>query len=108
MNTRMEDSVRLLSTLIVAFNYNRETKHILSMLVELKGRLNRTYPCNSWSDDCDLVYSALVLRFGDYGTSPRSGWFEEDISVTLICEIDKLIVEFNRRYELEKEEEGEE
>ena len=107
MNIRMEDSVRLLSTLIVAFDYNRETEHILSMLEELKGRLNRTFPCNSWSDDCDLVYSVLVLRFGEYGTSPRSGWFDEEIKDILTHEIDKLIVDFNRQYELEKEEEDE-
>jgi len=108
MNDKMYEGVRLLDTLINAFNYNRTAKCMLSILVELKGRLNGTFPCNFWSDDCNIIYSSLVLRCGEYGTSPKKGWFEEEIFAILMCEIDTLIVEFNRRYELEKEEEGEE
>ena len=105
--TEMTDEEALLDTLLTSFWYNRTTKYMLSVALELKGRLEGTLHCNYWHDDADIIYGALVLHFGDYGTSPRSGWLNDNSKKILIAEIDKLIAEYKREYELEKEEEDE-
>lgn len=101
------DEETLLNTLLTSYWYNRSEKHMVSIALELKGRIEGTFPCYLWSDDVDIIYGTLVLRFGDYGTSPRSGWIKDESKKILNSEIDKYIVEFKREYELEKEEEDE-
>ena len=35
-----------------------------------------------FSEYGNLIYGALIMAFGDYGTSPRTGWFDHsDIAV---------------------------
>lgn len=84
MTSEKEVIEALFQSLISSYNYNRTDRHIMSMLIELRGRLNDTIPPYMWSDDCDILYGVLVLNFGDYGTSPRSGWFDEKLKSHLI------------------------
>ena len=106
--TEMTDEEALLDTLLTSYWYNRSEKHMVGLALEIKGRLEGTFPCNYWSGDGNIIYGALVLHFGDYGTSPRSGWLKDESKSILIREIDKLIEEYKREYEIAKEEEGEE
>lgn len=32
-----------------------------------------------FSDYGNLIYGALIMAFGDYGTSPRTGWFDQPV-----------------------------
>lgn len=45
--------------------------------------------------DCDhylrVLWSVLVMEYGDYGTSPRFGWLESENVKELLDEIDKWI-----------------
>lgn len=82
--TEMSDVEALLDTLLSSFGYNRARKYMLSILLELKGRLEGTFPCYMWSDDCNIIYGALVIHFGEYGTSPRSGWFDNETKAELL------------------------
>ena len=38
----------------------------------------------------EIFWMMLVLQFGDYGTSPRTGWLEMDNKTKIICFIDKI------------------
>ena len=55
-----------------AFWYNRSDKEMKSLCEEIKSRLAK-YNCNHTSDG-DVLYSIIITEFGEYGTSPRSGW----------------------------------
>lgn len=72
----MKSSVRLLSSMIGSYLYNRSEDQVIALCEELIKRL-KNHPVD-WSDDCNLIYSALVIAYGDYGTSPRSGWFRSE------------------------------
>ena len=65
--------------------YNRETEYIVKLLEEVIERLKE--PCKrstQWTDGGDILYGTLVIMYGDYGTSPRSGWIDEDIKKDII------------------------
>lgn len=70
------DSNEMLKSILDAFSYNRSAEHMMQLLNELHLRIYGRY--TNWSEDGDIIYSMMVICFGDYGTSPRSGWFEED------------------------------
>lgn len=65
------------STVRAIFNsyaYNREFSYMIELCEEVNKRV-----CNYRyvpSDDGDIIYGFLVIMYGDYGTSPRSGWFD--------------------------------
>lgn len=84
----MESSVRLLSSMIGSYLYNRTEEQVIGLCEELIKRL-KNYQVE-WTDDGDIVYSALVIAFGDYGTSPRSGWFGSDNYVNVQLWVDYL------------------
>lgn len=65
-----------------AFNYNRSTVWMKFLVKELLERIDNTPVRYSKdgrervnrSEDGDVIYGFLVLCYGEYGTSPRSGW----------------------------------
>lgn len=40
----------------------------------------------------EIFWMILVLQFGDYGTSPRSGWLETDNKDEIISFIDSITI----------------
>ena len=61
-----------ITAIITAIWYNRENEYMKEVCKELKNRiLNRG--CEH-TDDGDIIYNTIILLFGEYGTSPRSGW----------------------------------
>lgn len=72
----MKDSAELLHDLLEAFGYNRSAEHMMQLISELHVRISGHYV--NWSDDGDIIYSMMVICFGDCGTSPRSGWFDSE------------------------------
>ena len=98
----------VLEGVISAFSYNRDKHHLIEVLKQVKNRLQNG-PYELPISDADLMMSILVSIYGDYGTSPRYGWFyikqlpEEFIKI-IDNEITELI-EFIELYEEEEEEE---
>ena len=76
----LQEEKNLLTSLITALNYQRYNSDIIALLEEIIGRLENTFDCTKWTDEGNLIYGALIVNYGDYGTSPRSGWFYGDYS----------------------------
>lgn len=88
-------------SLLSSFGYNRTDEWMIELCEEVKKRINREKV--KWSDDGDIIYGAIVEMYGNCGTSPRSGWIEEEeIIPDLIQVLDEEIQ--SSRWALEAEE----
>ena len=71
-------AVNILDGLIGSLSYNRDEEHLFKLYEELVKRFKK-YDVE-FTDDGNTVYGTMVMIYGDYGTSPRTGWFyDEDI-----------------------------
>lgn len=80
---------QVLSSVITAFSYNRDDQELLAALEQVKRRING----GEWEqpiDEADIIASVLYDLYGDYGTSPRYGWFYNSL---LIDEFNKILDE---------------
>ena len=98
----MNEVYTTVKAIFTSYLYNREYKHIISLCDEVIKRVQRI-KCVNWSDDGDIIYGILVIMFGDYGTSQRSGWIEEHIEDITEC-LNDLIEVYKRLEEEENEE----
>ena len=100
---RTYDEERLfLRSMLDSLWYNRDTKDYLSVLREVRKRID-CVRCD-WSDDGNIIYGALVCRYGDYGVSPRAGWFDDHELVEQFVIL--LTEEINETIEIIEEEKG--
>lgn len=74
----MTDAIKVLDSMIMALSYERSDEEMIALYDELIKRFSRDMNV-SWTDDGNIIYSTIVILFGDYGTSPRSGWFTNNI-----------------------------
>jgi hypothetical protein len=77
----------VLSSVITAFCYNRDEEYLVKVLEQVKRRING----GEWEqplDEADIIASILYDLYGDYGTSPRYGWFYNSL---LIDEFNKIL-----------------
>lgn len=83
-----------LASLIVSYSYNRTRYNVIEMLKCTKARvLNEGYnSCNYNNDDVNILFGAICLKYGDYGTSPRTGWIDEDNKPQLLKFLDEQIL----------------
>ena len=81
-----------ISNLLWSYWYNRNDaymKHICEDIIsKIQGKHNVSH-----HDDTDIIYGYLVISFGDYGTSPRYGWIDDDKKDDIIKEIKQFIEE---------------
>lgn len=63
-----------LNSILVSYKYNRDEKYLIEVCEEVKNRINKG-PYRTPTDEADIIMGAIVYRYGDYGTSPRYGWF---------------------------------
>lgn len=90
----------IVSALASSLWYNYETKDIILILETMLARLRRIGYNKEVLQDVelngvvDLFYGMLVCLYGDYGTSPRFGWINDEekdnIETSLIEEINEL------------------
>ena len=59
-----------------AYSYTHTIKQSLAFLEDFKGRIYE--PFSGEDEDAHFLRQMLVVAIGDYGTSPRSGWFEKE------------------------------
>lgn len=79
----------VLRAIIASYTYNYSDEYMVRVLEQVKHRINN----GEWVqplDEADIICSQLYYLYGDYGTSPRYGWF--DIK-ELIPEFTKIIDE---------------
>ena len=80
---------QVLKSVITAFFYNRDDEKLIAALEQVKRRING----GGWEqpiDEADIIASILYYLYGDYGTSPRYGWFNNK---QLIDEFNKILDE---------------
>ena len=91
----------IVEAILYSFQYNREDDDMLKLLDEVEARIGLC--TREWTDDGNILFGFLVLLFGDYGTSPRSGWIED---CWFKAEIKKKIQEVRQMIERIKAERG--
>lgn len=88
----------VLRSMLTALEYNRSSRDITNLFRELKTRMKGIF--TQWTDDGNIVYGTLVVMFGDYGTSPRSGWFGSNrLKEELVKELERYEEEWVRERE---------
>lgn len=93
----------ILDALITSYYYNRDIKDLIQVLEEVQKRLKKY--STAWTDDGNLIYGTLILLYGDYGTSPRAGWFEDTEAEAEILEsIKQQIEEYKELLKYEEKE----
>ena len=84
-----------------SYAYNREFSYMVELCEEILERV-RGFKSSNRTHDGDIIYGFLVLLYGDYGTSPRSGWIENNIE-EIIISLQDLIVSYTHLVEVENE-----
>ena len=100
MEFEIRENVYAITT---AFNYNMDTKELIECLTHVLTRLKGDAYAPHDHIAIDLIVSFFTLRYGDYGTSPRFGWFPP-FERTIICDaIEKRIHELEDALRSEEE-----
>ena len=71
--------IKVLDAVTGAYSYNMDDDAMELLYLELINRFN-CKDCD-WTEAGNIVYSTMVILLGEYGTSPRSGWFYDEIIV---------------------------
>ena len=100
ISEHVKDSI---NTYITMLEYNRGYEYTLHMVeVALERVKTGNHTMHLEDDDLDF-YAFLVLLCGDYGTSPRFGWFDDKIKYRITDYLDAQRLEISRFLEEEKE-----
>ena len=87
---------QVMDGIIAAFSYNRDKNYLITLLEQVKRRLSNG-PWEQPIDDADIICSILYYTYGDYGTSPRYGWFDnKQLPIEFIKIIDNEIQELKK------------
>ena len=71
--------IKVLNGITGAYSYNIDDDAMELLYLELIDRFKRK-DC-VWTEEGNIVYGTMVILFGEYGTSPRSGWFNDEAIV---------------------------
>ena len=75
-----DNVIVFLDAMLGAASYQMNDEYLFALYDELIKRF-KNYN-TEFSEYGNLIYGALIMAFGDYGTSPRTGWFvQSDIAV---------------------------
>ena len=94
----MRSAKVIVVAMLVSYGYNREKEYKIRVCEEVKKRVarepNKPILC---TDEGNIIYGTLILLYCDYGTSPRSGWFEnEQIVKEIIDGINEVLEELKK------------
>ena len=67
------DTLKIIESIFNSFAYNRDFRDMIELCEEVRDRVNR-FHSSYYTDDGNIIYGFIVLLYGEYGTSPRSGW----------------------------------
>lgn len=93
-----------IDSLITSYFYNRDREDIVNMIQGVINRiLDEPYSSvNAGDDDTDILMGAIVIEFGDYGTSPRYGWIYEEHEEQILDVLNELLEYHKAQLEVEK------
>lgn len=84
-----------ISDMLWSLWYNRDVDELIDLCDELLKRINKIDV--EWSDDADILFGSMILAYGEYGISPRAGWFtDEKAKKECIEEIEEFRTEMLR------------
>ena len=92
----------IIERLFISYFYNRTNSYMIELCEEVNKRVCG-YHC-SHTDDGDIIYGFIVLMYGDYGASPRSGWLSSEYRKDISKCIDKLIEKYKEMEDVDNEE----
>lgn len=72
------------SAIFNSYAYNREFSYMVELCQEVLERVHG-FKSSNRTHDGDIIYGYLVILYGEYGTSPRSGWIEDYIEEITKC-----------------------
>lgn len=87
------DDYTWIESLVRSYFYNRER---MSLIVMIQGVINRILDksyseLNAGDDDTDILMSAIVMQYGEYGTSPRFGWIYDEHKEKVLAHLKELL-----------------
>lgn len=87
------DEYTWIESLIWSYYYNRDRQDLINMIQGVINRiLDKPYnEVNAGDDDTDILMGAIVLMYGDYGTSPRFGWIDEEHKENVLNILNELL-----------------
>ena len=94
-----------ISAILSSLYYNRDTDYLVELTEEILGRVEDTFPCYKWTDMGNIIFGMIVIRYGDYGVSPRAGWIDEEHKQNIIDELKEELQEYQEILAREIEEE---
>lgn len=71
-----KDQHQVIYAILTAFFYNRDNEDLKKTLIEVRQRLDKGKYVPP-SEDGHIICSIITYLYGDYGTSPRYGWFPD-------------------------------
>ena len=95
-----------IDALLTSFGYNRSNKYMVDIYEELISRISGPIDTSNWTDDGNVIYGYLICLYGEYGTSPRSGWFENKEAKEAVLEFLKEDLELVKEAAEREEEEN--
>ena len=100
------DSV--LNAILTSFQYNYDKSYLIKVAEDVKNRLQNG-PYMTPTEEGHIIMGTLVCLYGDYGTSPRYGWFENKLLIPEFINIlDEFIDKMKEMIDLYEDEEDEE
>ena len=89
----MKSEYSWIDALIWSYFYNRDRQDIVHMIQGVINRiLDSPYEgCNAGDDDTDILTGVIVIMYGEYGTSPRYGWIDEEHKENVLNILDELL-----------------
>ena len=85
----------IVEAIFYSYYYNRSIYHMIALCEEIEARIDLNYN-GEQTDDGDIMYGILVILYGDFGTSPRSGWIYDENREYLIDCIDEIKNNYNK------------
>lgn len=87
--------------LVTCLFYERDTQYLIDVLEQVINHImKREY---TESEDEALLYSFLVLTYGDYGIAPRCGWIYDGLTVKIIKDICRIQVDLRLAIKMNEE-----
>ena len=78
----MTDKLEMFDSMLTSYEYNRDSLFCVMVYEECKRRLLKNGPfvplAGEIMDEAGIIYGTAVVCLGEYGTSPRFGWFYDD------------------------------
>ena len=95
------ETIEIIKAIFTSYAYNRDFSDMIKLCDEVLDRIHGWHSIDH-TDDGNIIYGYIVLLWGEYGTSPRSGWLLHKTDVIIGC-IENLREEYKILEAIENE-----